>query len=81
MRLFIALFAVALLAAEAAPGDDILAAYEAARPSDREMGVFRLDWADSFKHAKARAAKEKRPIFLVCTTQLKEAGNLREGHC
>ena len=80
LRGFIACFAV-VLAASAGPAEDILAAYEAARPADRDLGVFQLDWADSFKQAKARAAKEKRPVFLVCTTQLKDAGNLRDGHC
>ncbi len=72
---------VAVLTSQAAEPQDILKAFEAARPADRELGVFELDWAESFKEAKARAAKEKRPIFLVCTTQLKDAGNLRDGHC
>ena len=80
LRVFITFFA-AVLASSAGPGEDILAAYEAARPADRDLGVFQLDWADSFKQAKTRAAKEKRPIFLVSTTQLKDAGNLRDGHC
>lgn len=80
MRIFLACFAVTV-ACSAGTGEEILAAYEAARPAGRDLGVFQLDWADSFKDARARAAKEKRPIFLVCTTQLKEAGNLREGHC
>jgi hypothetical protein len=74
-------FFVAAVMCRAAEEDEILRAYEAARPADHELGVFRLDWADSFKDAKTRAAKEKRPIFLVCTTQLKDAGNLRDGHC
>ena len=81
LRVFITFFAATVLALAAAPEQDILKAYEAARPADRELGVFQLDWADSFKQAKARAAKEKRPIFLVSTTQLKDAGNLRDGHC
>lgn len=59
----------------------ILAAYQAARPPDRDLGVFRLDWAASLKEAKARAAREKRPIFFVSTTQLKDAGDLKGGHC
>lgn len=80
LRLLLAFFTV-VLASTAAPEQDILKAYEAARPADRDLGVFQLDWADSFKHAKARAAREQRPIFLVCTTQLKDAGNLRDGHC
>ena len=80
LRLLIAFFP-AVLAVSAAEPADILKGYHAARPADCELGVFQLDWADSFKDAKARALKEKRPIFLVSTTQLKDAGNLRNGHC
>jgi hypothetical protein len=81
-RLLLAFFpAVLPLSLSATQSQDILKAYEEARPADRDLGVFQLDWADSFTHAKVRAAREKRPIFLVCTTQLKDAGNLRDGHC
>lgn len=59
----------------------IRAACEAARPTDADLGIFRLDWAESLKDAKARAAHEQRPIFFVSTTQLKDAGDLRGGHC
>ena len=59
----------------------VLDAYEAARPGESDLGVFRLDWADSLKDARQRAAREKRPIFFVSTTQLKDAGDLRGGHC
>ncbi len=71
--------ALPLLQDAAAQG--IMEAFNAARPSDTDLGVFKLDWADCLKDAKARAAKEKRPIFFVGTTQLKDAGNLRDGHC
>ena len=74
-------FLVSAISSHATESEDILKAYAAGRPADHELGVFQLDWADSFKDAKARAAREKRPIFLVCTTQLKDAGNLRDGHC
>jgi hypothetical protein len=67
--------------ATAADVKRVMDAYQAARPADRELGVFSLDWADSLKDAKARAAREKRPIFFVATTQLKEAGDLKGGHC
>ena len=59
----------------------ILEAYEAVRPGDDELGLFKLDWAGSLKEAKERAAKENRPIFFVSTTQLERAGDLRGGHC
>ena len=59
----------------------VLDAYEAARPGESDLGVFKLDWADSLKDARQRAAREKRPIFFVSITQLKDAGDLRGGHC
>ena len=58
-----------------------LRAYEAARPSDAELGLFRLDWAASLQEARERAAREKRPIVYVATMQLTDAGDLRGGHC
>lgn len=59
----------------------VLQGYQAARPTDSELSLFQLDWAANLKEAKARAAKEKRPIFFVSTMQLKDAGDLRGGHC
>jgi hypothetical protein len=59
----------------------VLDAYRAARPAEKDLGVFMLDWAGSLKEARTRAAREKRPIFFVSTTQLKDAGDLRGGHC
>jgi hypothetical protein len=67
--------------AQAGDTPRILAAYQAARPADAELGLYRLDWEDSLQSAKERAAKEKRPIFFVSTMQLKDAGDLRGGHC
>ncbi len=57
----------------------ILQKYEAARPKDSEMSIFRLDWARSWKEAKERAAGEKRPILLL--TVQNEHGGLYGGHC
>ena len=59
----------------------VLEAYQAARPTAAELRVFQLDWAGSLQEAKARAAREKRPVFFVSTTQLEDAGDLRAGHC
>lgn len=61
--------------------DAILKAYEAARPADRDLAVYTLDWAPDFKAARERAAKEGVPLFFVATTQLEDAGNLISGHC
>ncbi len=59
----------------------VLAAYRSARPADRDLQIFKLDWAGSLKEAKTRAAKENRPVLFVATTQLEDAGDLRGGHC
>lgn len=68
-------------ATEEARVRQIREAYQAARPAAAELALFQLDWAADLKDARARAAKEKRPIFFVSTMQLKEAGDLRGGHC
>lgn len=59
----------------------ILDAFKAARPADADLAVFKLDWSASLDDAKARAAKEKRPVLLIVTTQTKDAGTLESGHC
>jgi hypothetical protein len=59
----------------------ILKAYEAARPSQAQLVMYKLDWAADLAEARARAAKEKRPIFFVATQQLEDAGSLFTGHC
>ncbi|MBM3875680.1 MAG: hypothetical protein FJ386_03050 [Verrucomicrobia bacterium] len=74
-------FCLACPVLRAGDAQRILDAFNAARPAERELGVFKLDWADSLKDAKTRATRERRPVFFVTTTQLKEAGNLRDGHC
>ena len=91
VSLFGLLLCTAIAASAAPPAPDtaapepavtrVIDAYKAARPTPAELQVFMLDWAGSLKEAKERAAKEKRPIFFVSTTQLEDAGDLRAGHC
>jgi hypothetical protein len=73
--------AAAQVSSGSSEGRRVLEAHRAARPSDEALGVFKLDWAGSLAAAKARAAKEGRPILFVSTTQLKDAGDLKGGHC
>lgn len=49
------------------------------RPGEKELHLFQLDWASSFKEASRRAAKEKRPVFLV--VNYAQYGDLKRGHC
>jgi hypothetical protein len=57
----------------------VLARVEAARPSPEELAIYSLDWAPTLAAAKERAAKEKRPVFLVFVTN--SFGNICSGHC
>ena len=57
----------------------VLDKYQSARPQDKDLIVYRLDWVPSLKEAKKKAAKEGRPIFLAVVTN--SFGNLITGHC
>jgi len=57
----------------------VLQKYKALRPSDQDLAMYRLDWANSFEEAKQRAAKEGRPIFLVIIHA--KYGDISSGHC
>jgi hypothetical protein len=66
----------------AAVNDDVqkvLDKYRAARPGAKDLAIFQLDWAPTLKDAKARAAREERPIFLIVVTN--SFGNMHSGHC
>jgi hypothetical protein len=57
----------------------VLDRYRAARPEARDLAIFRLDWAPTLKDARAKAARERRPIFLIVVTN--SFGNMHSGHC
>ena len=57
----------------------VLDRYEQIRPSDEELVMYRLDWAQSFEEAKERARREKKPIFLIRIHA--QYGDLYSGHC
>jgi hypothetical protein len=61
--------------------EKILKKFDAARPADKDLAIFRLDWAPDLKEAKSRAAKEKRPMLLFVIQTLDKYGNLYNGHC
>ena len=80
--------ALALLTALAGPvaalaqdraADEARRKYEAARPSESELAMYKLDWAATLEEAQTRAAKERRPVFLVVIHA--KYGNLFTGHC
>ena len=57
----------------------ILERYDAFRPHARDLAMYRLDWAASLEEARARAAREKRPVLLVIIHA--QYGDLFSGHC
>jgi hypothetical protein len=59
----------------------ILDAYEKARPKEADLQIHRIDWVPTLKDALAAAEKDARPIFVIATTQLEDAGSLVTGHC
>lgn len=52
----------------------VLAEYTKARPAEKELAIYALDWAPGLKEAKER----KRPICLFVVTN--SYGNLYTGH-
>jgi hypothetical protein len=80
--LVIALVALATGAAARAQNDEadaILERFDAIRPSEKDLAMYRLDWAPSLEEARKRASKEKRPILLVIIHA--QYGDLTSGHC
>jgi hypothetical protein len=61
--------------------DDILEKFREFRPTDRELEMYRLDWAPSLPAAKERASKEGRPILVFTISTITGYGDLYSGHC
>ena len=59
----------------------ILKQYEAAVPGDQKLAFYTHDWTPDLATAKARAAKEGRPIFLVWVTNISATPSFFSGHC
>ena len=76
---FFSLFCSGFVTAEGAGVKRILARYQAIRPAARDLGMYRLDWADSLDVALKRAAKEKRPVCLIIIHA--KYGDIASGHC
>ncbi len=81
------LLAVLLLTATVRPGSadvprvrDILARFEAARPDEKSLGFYSLDWAMNLAEARERARREKRPILLILNTNITAGTNFFTGH-
>ena len=71
----------ALLLAQVGTVERILEKARAERPSDESLAFYRHDWAPSLKEAKARAAKENRPVFFIAVTNISGPDDVFTGHC
>ena len=76
---FFSLFLAGFAAAEDADVKRILARYHSLRPSAKDLGMYRLDWANSLDVALKRAAKENRPVCLIIIHA--KYGDIASGHC
>lgn len=57
----------------------VLERYRELRPTDAELGMYRLDWAPSLEKALERAQQESRPVLLVVIHA--KYGDITGGHC
>ena len=76
---FFSLFLAGFVIAEDADVKRVLARYQAIRPSAKDLGMYRLDWADSLDVALKRAVKENRPVCLIIIHA--KYGDIASGHC
>ncbi len=54
--------------------------FEAAKPDEKSLGFYSLDWAMNLKVAKERSLKENRPILLILNTNITAGTNFFSGH-
>ena len=76
---FFSLFLAEFVTAEDSGVKRILARYQSLRPAAKDLGMYRLDWADSLDIALKRAAKENRPVCLIIIHA--KYGDIASGHC
>ena len=84
MRRFLALAIAALVGlpavAQEAQVRRIQERVEAARPDEKSLAFYSLDWAMNLTEAKERAGKEGRPILLILNTNITAGTNFFSGH-
>lgn len=57
-----------------------LSGFNKAKPADRTLAFYSLDWAANLKEALARGKAERRPIFLIANTNITAGCNFYTGH-
>jgi hypothetical protein len=58
----------------------VLERFDRAKPDAKALAFYSLDWAPNLKEAQARAAKERRPVFLIVNTNITAGCNFFSGH-
>lgn len=53
--------------------------FAAARPANKDLGIYRLDWVVPVEAAREKATKEKRPLVVVAVRN--EHGDTFTGYC
>jgi hypothetical protein len=71
--------AVNIATAQDAAVRQVLAKYDALRPGDDDLAIYRLDWEESLPTAQRRAGEENRPVCLVIIHA--RYGDITSGHC
>ena len=77
--IFFSVFLVGFVKGEDVDVKRILVRYQAIRPAAKDLGMYRLDWADSLDEALKCAAKENRPVCLIVIHA--KYGDIASGHC
>jgi hypothetical protein len=84
MRFLLSLAVLCLTAVVATPQQasvaDVLKRFEQAKPTDKELAFYSLDWVCSLAEAKERAKAERRPILLIVNTNITAHCNFYSGH-
>jgi hypothetical protein len=54
--------------------------FNEAKPSEKSLAFYSLDWVCSLKEAKERAKAEERPILLILNTNITAQCDFYSGH-
>jgi hypothetical protein len=67
------------VAAQSAAAQRALALFHRTRPTDDDLGMYRMDWEPTLAKALERSKAEQRPVCLVIIHA--KYGDLYSGHC
>jgi len=59
----------------------VLEKYRAARPTEQELSIWRIDWIPQFAEAREKAGREGRPLLFIWNRNISGPDSLYTGHC